>query len=302
MLFRVTHQTDYRYTNPVAEAYLELRLTPLNRRNQVVQEHQLAISPAVKISRYDDYFGNDVAFISLPFRHSRLSIASRAIISSASQSLPEESLELSIQEARQLLTGALPFVFDYLQPTEMVKTGRVAAQWARRYFQGSRSLRSGLEGLTRGVYEYFRYQPGSTTFSTDLALIWKQRQGVCQDFAHIMLSILRTAGLPARYVCGYIETEPPANGSGLLIGSAATHAWVEVLVPGQVWLALDPTNNCWCDEQHLAISFGRDARDAAPIRGTFKGVVRQNMRVRVDVKRLKQKLQKRVSRPNAGTN
>jgi len=105
-----------------------------------------------------------------------------------------------------------------------------------------------------------------------------------------MLSVLRTAGLPSRYVCGYIETAPPPSESGAkrLVGSIATHAWVETYIPGQTWVALDPTNNRWCGEQHIAVSFGRDARDAAPIRGTFKGGGKQTLKVRVKVKRLRE--------------
>jgi transglutaminase-like putative cysteine protease len=121
--------------------------------------------------------------------------------------------------------------------------------------------------------------------STPLAEVWKTRCGVCQDFAHIMLSVLRTSGLPARYVCGYIETDPP-EGAARLVGAVATHAWVEVLVPGMEWVALDPTNNQWCGERHVAVSFGRDFADAAPLRGTFKGSGGQEMSVKVVMKRI----------------
>jgi transglutaminase-like putative cysteine protease len=290
MLFRVTHTTDYRYGEPVAEAYLELRLTPLSREGQTIQEHRLTIEPASRTSGYRDYFGNQVAFLSLPYRHSRLTIRSEALVKTEFKPLPDDSLELTTQEARQILTGSLPLVFDYLQPTDMVKIGREAVQWAKRYLAGQIVLRKGLENLNRAIYENFQYRKGTTNFSTDVSTIWRDRIGVCQDFAHIMLSVLRTAGLPSRYVCGYIETAPPRgdNGEGKrLVGSVATHAWVEVLLPGQRWVALDPTNNRWCGEQHIAVSFGRDASEAAPIRGTFKGSGDQVMKVQVKVIRVK---------------
>jgi transglutaminase-like putative cysteine protease len=124
MLFRVTHTTDYRYGEPVAEAYLELRLTPPNREKQAVREHRLMIEPVSRTSAYRDYFGNEVSFLSLPYRHTRLTIRSEALIQTVSVPLPDENLDLTVQEARQILTGSLPFVFDYLQPTEMVKIGR----------------------------------------------------------------------------------------------------------------------------------------------------------------------------------
>ena len=290
MFFRVTHTTDYRYGEPVAEAYLELRLTPLSRQGQTIQEHRLTIEPASRTSGYRDYFGNEVAFLSLPYRHSRLTIRSESLVKTEFKALPEESLELTTQEARQILTGSLPLVFDYLQPTDMVKISREAVQWAKRYLAGQIVLRKGLENLNRAIYENFQYRKGATDFSTDVSTIWRDRIGVCQDFAHIMLSVLRTAGLPSRYVCGYIETGPPRgdNGEGKrLVGSIATHAWIEVLLPGQRWVALDPTNNRWCGEQHIAVSFGRDASEAAPIRGTFKGSGDQIMKVQVKVIRVK---------------
>jgi transglutaminase-like putative cysteine protease len=290
MLFRVTHTTDYRYGEPVAEAYLELRLKPPNRDMQSVREHRLVIEPVSRTSDYRDYFGNEVSFLSLPYRHTRLTIRSEALVQTLPVVLPDQSLDLTIQEARQILVDSLPFVFDYLQPTEMVKIGRESVQWAKRYIGGATTLRQGLEALNNAIHENFQYRKGATNFSTDLALIWRDRIGVCQDFVHIMLSVLRTAGLPARYVCGYIETAPVKGNDGesrRLIGSIATHAWVEVLLPGQQWVALDPTNNRWCGDQHISVSFGRDASEAAPIRGTFKGSGHQTMKVQVKVVRLK---------------
>ncbi len=290
MLFRVIHRTDYRYSAPVAEAHLELRLKPPTRETQQIKRFQLALEPITTGSEYEDYFGNRVSVLALPFRHSRLSIRSDALIETTAAQLPQESLDLSIQEARQILHGALPFVFDYLQPTEMVSIGREATQWARKYLSGRFSLRQGLETLMETVHENFKYRKGITDFRTDVGIIWKERAGVCQDFAHVMLSVLRTAGLPARYVCGYIETATGTDSQGRtrrLVGSIATHAWVEAFVPGQQWVALDPTNNVWCGEQHIAVSFGRDAGEASPIRGTFKGSGTQSMKVQVAMRRMR---------------
>ncbi len=204
MHFRVTHITDYRYGEPVAEAYLELRLTPPSREMQAVREHRLSIEPASRTSGYRDYFGNEVFFLSLPYRHTRLTIRSEALVQTISGTLPAESLDLTIQESRQLLTGSLPFVFDYLQPTETVKIGRESVQWAKRYLNGPTTLRQGLEALNSAIYENFQYRKGATNFSTDVGSIWRDRIGVCQDFAHIMLSVLRTARF-ARPLCLWLH-------------------------------------------------------------------------------------------------
>ena len=170
----------------------------------------------------------------------------------------------------------------------IVKTGNTAIQWSRRYLRGDVTLRDGLTALNDAIHDSFDYIKGVTENSTELAVIWKHRKGVCQDFVHIALSVLRTAGLPARYVCGYIEAVAPRNepGKKRLVGAYATHAWVEVLVPGMLWVALDPTNRQWCNERYVAVSYGRDASDAAPLRGTFKGSGGQKLSAKVLMTRL----------------
>jgi transglutaminase-like putative cysteine protease len=288
MEFEVTHTTHYRYSQPAAEAYGEARLTPPNLPSQTVINHRLILNPEVNTSRYEDHFGNSVDFFSLPFRHQRLVITNQAIVRTHPLPRPDEALDLSIQEARQILNSALTDIFDYLQPTPVVEIGRDAVTWARKYLRGDQPIGAALQEMNEAINREFQYESGSTENSTPLATVWKMRKGVCQDLAHIGLSILRTAGLPARYVCGYIETNPPRAPDGRqrrLTGAVATHAWIEVLVPGMQWVAIDPTNRQWIDERYVTVSFGRDYRDATPLRGTFKGSGGQHMRVRVVMKR-----------------
>lgn len=284
MEFEITHVTNYRYTHPAAEAYGEARLTPPTTPSQTVMSHRLVIEPEVKTSEYHDHFGNRVDFFSLPFRHRKLVVNNEAIVRTHPVALPGSALELPIQESRQILGSALADIFDYLQPTPVVETGREAVAWAKKYLRGDAPLGEAIQNLNEAIHREFVYESGSTENSTPLATVWKQKRGVCQDFAHIGLSILRTAGLPARYVCGYIETDPPV-GRTRLVGAVATHAWIEVLAPGMQWVAIDPTNRQWLNERYVAVSFGRDYRDATPLRGTFKGSGGQAMRVRVTMKR-----------------
>lgn len=284
MEFEVTHITAYRYPQPAAEAYGEARLTPRDLPSQTVLSHKLVIDPEVPVSSYDDHFGNRVDFFSVPFRHRHLAISNQMIVRTHPAPRPDAALELCVQEARQILGSALTDIFDYLQPTPVVETGREAVAWARKHLRGDRPLGEALHELNEAIHREFVYESGSTENSTPLATVWKQRRGVCQDFAHIGLSILRTAGLPARYVCGYIEADP-APGTRRLTGAVATHAWIEVLAPGMTWVGFDPTNRQWTDERYVAVSFGRDFRDATPLRGTFKGSGGQAMRVRVTMKR-----------------
>lgn len=291
MLFDILHTTDYRYTVPVIEAYLETRLTPPDTAAQKVLEHSITIQPELATSEYMDSFGNETNFFSHTLRHDRLLISHRAIIETFAPVPPVEALEVPVAEARQVMSSEEIDYFPYLQPTNSVPLGGEASKWVQRYFKPGNPLGESLTSLNETIYEKFTYRPGTTDNSTSMAEIWKHRRGVCQDFAHVMLSVLRTAGIPARYVCGYIETDPPRGRAGQkrtnrLVGSVATHAWVEALVPGMVWVALDPTNHQWCGERHIAVSFGRDSGDAAPVRGTFKGSGRQVMKVRVKVRRI----------------
>lgn len=288
MRFEITHTTDYRYHGSAIEAYLEARLTPPETATQRILSHRIEIAPDLPTTHYTDTFGNPVAFFSHTLRHDRLAIHNRLVVETIEPQFPAEALEVPVAEARQLFSSVLLDYFDYLQPTGNVPVGGPATGWVRQYLSPGVSLRDGLDALNKAIYRIFEYRPGTTDNSTPLRLVWKTKRGVCQDFAHIMLSVLRTAGLPARYVCGYIETEPPRSKTGRrLVGSVATHAWVEVLLPGLQWIALDPTNNRWCAEQHVAVSFGRDSRDAAPVRGTFKGGGGQAMKIKVNMKRIK---------------
>lgn len=288
MLFDIFHRTEYRYSGPASEAYLELRMTPPETPSQSLLQHSLRIAPKNPTSAYTDYFGNKTDFYSMTLRHDRLSIVNRMRVKTRSVPRPDAALSTRVAEARQIINSSLTDIYDYLLATDVVPVGGIAKDWGSKWFRADAPLGEALESLNHTIHKRFAYSPGSTTNSTPLEKIWKQRKGVCQDFAHIMLCVLRTAGIPARYVCGYIESASPDTPSHL-IGAVATHAWVEALLPGKTWVALDPTNDCWCNEQHVAVSYGRDFREAAPVIGTFKTAGYQQMKVKVLMKRLQEK-------------
>lgn len=285
MRFEITHTTDYRYEQPASEAYVEARLTPRTRTGLKVLSHELLFDPLAPVSFYEDYFGNLTSFYSMVKRHERLRIVNRLTVETGEPPRPAEALELTVGEARQIFSSMRTDVFDYLRGSVAVETGGEAATWARKWLPADALLGEALEQLNEAIFRAFKYLPGETDNWTPLEVIWKKKQGVCQDFAHVMIAVLRTAGLPSRYVCGYIETDSPKNGSAL-VGAVATHAWVEVMVPGGTWVALDPTNRQWSGERHVAVSFGRDFSDATPLRGTFKGSGGQKMSVKVRMKRI----------------
>lgn len=293
MKFDIKHITSYSYATPAAEGYAEARLTPPSLPTQRILQHRIECHPPTKMSGYEDFFGNDVQFFSLPYRHRKLTITNRALVETQEIERRHEALSLSVEESRQIFSSAMPDVFPYLQETEMVELGREAVRIVRRFFRGDTSLGEGIERLSYWIHDTFTYTKDATDNATNMETLWRTQKGVCQDYAHIALSVLRTAGLPSRYVCGYIDSG--GDGEAGMVGALATHAWVDILLPGMTWVGIDPTNRKWVNDQYIAVSYGRDFRDATPLRGTFKGAGAQVMKVKVYVKR------KEAAREGVGT-
>ncbi len=285
MRFRVTHRTEYAYRAPASECFAELRVWPRDTQTQKVLQRQLTIEPRVPVDHYIDYFGNHVEFFAVPFRHPRLAIEATAEVETRPAPDLRGPLEVTVAEARQIAHSQMCLLFDFLQASETVPLGEVLRPLKRRFFKPGMPLGEALTEVNTWIHQEFAYQPGTTDISTPLGQVVSQRQGVCQDFAHLMLSIVRTAGLPARYVSGYIEHVDPEKVDLKLVGAAASHAWVEVHLPGGEWHGLDPTNNQPAGERHVVTAVGRDYHDVAPMRGTYKGALDQKLRVMVSLER-----------------
>jgi transglutaminase-like putative cysteine protease len=287
MRFQVTHRTQYEYRVPASESFAELRVWPRDTDSQKVLKRQLKIDPYAPVDHYIDYFGNHVEFFSLPFRHRHLSVEATAEVVTTPPPDPSDALATTVGEARQLYNSQMFRLFDFLQPTEAVPLGEVLNPVKPRFFHSASTLGDALRELNSWIYRRFAYRPGTTDISTPLSQVLKQRSGVCQDFAHLMLALLRASRIPARYVSGYIEPYDPEKMVGQLVGAAASHAWVEVFLPGGAWWGLDPTNNQAAGERHVVVAVGRDYGDVAPMRGTYKGAHDQKLEVIVSVKRRK---------------
>jgi transglutaminase-like putative cysteine protease len=188
-------------------------------------------------------------------------------------------------EARALYRGRDAELFFFLHASRHVPLIEPALLPGLPAFRQSQSLGSVLSSINQWIPERFAYAPGSTSVDTPLRTFIQGGKGVCQDFAHLMLSICRRLGLAARYVSGYIEATDPSAGNAHLIGAVASHAWVEVLLPGNVWWGLDPTNRCAAGERHVVVAMGRDYADISPLRGTFRGAGQQQLEVRVSLDR-----------------
>lgn len=287
MRFQVVHQTEYRYAEPASESFAELRVCPMEVSGQKVGRRGVELDPEVPLDTYQDYFGNRVEFFSVPFRHQRLSIRAWAEVETSPRTPPQAALEVTAAEARQIYNSQMLELFEFLQPTPFVPLHRVLGPLRKNFVRPGDRLQEALAGLNHWIFTHFKYVPGSTEIGTPLDQVIRQRSGVCQDFAHLMLAILRTYGIPSRYVSGYIEAFDPTAGEKELVGAMASHAWVEVYLPGGFWWGLDPTNDQAVGERHVKVAVGRDYADVAPVRGTYKGVANQQLEVMVTLRRRK---------------
>ncbi len=289
MIFRISHKTVYHYQTPASESYGELRISPPSDHSQTVRKRKIEIKPKTPIRSYKDYFGNHVEFFSIPKRHDTLTVSSTAEVETLPQKMPDIAATLTVAETRQILQSKRLNHYLFLRPTPMVPLHQVLQPFKRDFIKRDQPLDQALLGLNHWIYKNMKYRSGSTTVSTPLQTVIKKRTGVCQDFAHLMLSILRTYGIPARYVSGYIEAYDPTVTDAKLIGATASHAWVEAYLPGEHWVGLDPTNDQVAGERHVRVAVGRDYRDVTPLKGTYKGASDQKLQVIVSVTRKKAK-------------
>ncbi len=283
MRFTVSHTTEYAYEGAASESFAELRVWPQSNASQRVLARSLHIDPETNVDHYIDYFGNNVEFFSVPYRHSALTVRAEAEVETFGQTPSDTVLGTTIGEARQIYNSTLYQIFEYLQPSSLVpldQHGRIR----KRFFPQAKPLGEALLELNGWIFRNFEYQSGVTDVSTPVAEVVRHRRGVCQDFANLMLAILRSNGMPARYVSGYIEAHDPESGQEMT-GAAASHAWVEVYLPGGTWWGLDPTNDQAAGERHIVVAVGRDYNDVAPMRGTYKGAADQGLKVMVSLER-----------------
>lgn len=290
MRFQLTHQTVYQYAGDATESFMEARLTPTSDARQQVLERTLEISPAATVRTHTDYFGNAVESFSILQRHPKLVITTRALVETFELPRPDSPLELTVGECRQLYRGAAALLTEYVLPSPAIALNASVSRLANRLFRSATPLGECLDGVLDWVKGNLRYVPGSTRIDTPVDTVLQQRTGVCQDFAQVMIAILRSADLPARYVTGYIETETERKaaerGEDFLVGASESHAWVEVWLPGGFWYPLDPTNHCAAGERHVKVAHGRDYTDTAPTRGVFKGASTQGLVATVAMQRL----------------
>ncbi len=286
MKYQILHNTGYQYTEPVSICHNMAHLLPRDYPRQSWLYHELVIdpAPAVQTRRYD-YFGNPVLYFAIQKSHESLAVTARGLVDVIPAAPPESMPEMPWQAITDMLhqrRGQLAEPFGFTLPSPAIPLTADLLAFARESFHPENTLLRAARDLMRRIYEQFTFDTTSTTISTPLDQVLEKRHGVCQDFAHLAIGCFRSFGLAARYVSGYLLTIPPP-GQAKIVGADASHAWVSTFLPGYGWVDLDPTNNLFVCDQHIAIAYGRDFHDISPLRGVVLGGHGHTVNVSVDV-------------------
>jgi transglutaminase-like putative cysteine protease len=287
--YRVTHRTEYGYEREVSESYGQLHLLPRELPGQRLRTAAVAIDPVPEIYRERvDFFGNRTGFFAIHEPHLALTVTATSTVDVDDRTdglslfghRPWEEVSEQIEQRTAAeRIEAVQFTLD----SPLVKASDELREYASTAFTPGRPLLEAVASLSSQIYADFEYKPGSTSVNTPLAKVFEQRQGVCQDFAHLGIACLRSLGLPARYVSGYLETDPPP-GADKLQGADGSHAWLSVLVPEAGWLDVDPTNDQFVNGRYVVTAHGRDYRDVPPLNGViYTGGKTKSLQVKVDV-------------------
>lgn len=291
MHYRVTHTTTYRYQQAVGLSYNEVRLHPRPGPNQNVLRTDLRIEPRPCDYRLrTDFFGNQVAWFSIREPHTTFQVTAISEIQVTPQSVQlDVSHGLAWEAVKRALwndsSDALLEARQYALDSPLVVADSDLADYAKASFAPGTPLIEAVHDLMQRIHRDFTFDPEFTNLATPLATVLEHRRGVCQDFAHLAIGCVRSQGLAARYVSGYIETLPPP-GKQKLVGADASHAWFSVYLPDIGWIDFDPTNNQLPADRHIVVAWGRDYSDVTPLKGVIFGGQNHELSVAVEVTNL----------------
>jgi transglutaminase-like putative cysteine protease len=290
--YRVRHETIYSYGGNVAHSHQLLHLSPRDAAHQTCQSRTITLKPEPSARHEDvDAFGNIVTRLEYDLPHDRLEVLAEVQVE---VNAPPDALDADThpwEEVRDALNYVgRPLSEDYLDAcrfrmeSSYVRIKKVFTEYAADCFVVGCPVLAGAEALMHKMHRDFSYRPGTTNIGTSAIEAFEARRGVCQDFAHIMIACLRSRGLAARYVSGYLRTIPPPGADSSWLGADASHAWVSVFCPPVGWVDLDPTNDLRVRTDHIVIAWGRDFGDVSPLRGVIVGGGKHRLSVRVSVR------------------
>lgn len=289
--YRIKHITRYTYPSPVIDSANQVMLFPIDDPEQEVKKHELIITHQPSVEIFTDYFGNKVGIFSVIKPHSQLTIESIIEVVIQEAKLPANDTASESQwDNLNVIREQFPYM-DFML-LENCDSYDEIADVVKSLMNETITPFAIAEQMSAFVYHHFEYKKGITSVETQVDEIWKLKAGVCQDFAHILLVMLRIVGIPARYVSGYIC---PKNHE--LRGEGATHAWVEAYIPFHGWIGLDPTNNCIASDRHVRLAIGRSFTDCTPVKGTYKGSSAHTLEVSVSIENGTVKSEEEIATP-----
>lgn len=274
---RVVHTTGYQYDSPVTQSYNEARLTPRSDRRQNLIVSRVETTPATRSYRYTDYWGTAVTSFDLHAPHTELKIVSSAVVETGESTTPANGATWADLRSSTVADRYA----EYLEWTGYAPRNTELAGIARSLRKGRKPVEAVL-AVSEWVHDKLTYQPGTTGVHSSAVDAWEAREGVCQDYAHLSLAMLRAIGIPSRYVSGYLHPKPDARIGETVRGES--HAWIEAWTGG--WWGFDPTNDVEIGPRHIWVAMARDYGDVSPLKGTYSGGAASAIEVSVDVTRL----------------
>jgi transglutaminase-like putative cysteine protease len=272
MKYDILHRTRYVYATPVRDSFNDVRLEPLSIPTQTIESFLLRVLPAVRLSHYTDFYSNWVHHFEIPETHAYLLIESHSqVITHPPAAIADDAKLCPIKNLGE--AANIERCFDFLQISRYIEWEADAWRLAVDATIGTSDVWQSALALMRFTHGFLKYEPNSTHVHTHMSDVIKDRRGVCQDFAHLMIGLCRSVKIPARYVSGYLATET----------ASATHAWVEIFIPALGWRGLDPTHNRQSDGTYVKIGHGRDYADVPPITGNYRGTLERTMKVEVKI-------------------
>jgi transglutaminase-like putative cysteine protease len=275
-VYKIQHITTYEYDRLIQESMNEIKIFPIESSDQEVLQHDVTITGNPEVHYFYDYWDNKAANFNLFPPHKELQIDSRLVVRTNAGSDLDINFISVFDEMWNEVNGNLKMV--ELSRPDFIRSQSLIHEIIALIYSPDHSVAITIKNCCEYIFSHFNYIKGITTVETTIDEILEKNAGVCQDFAHVMLQVLRTLNIPSRYVSGYICP----NKSGLR-GEGATHAWVEAWIPRNGWAGIDPTNNVWVTNTHVKLATGRNFADCSPVKGSFRGPANQHLTVFVSV-------------------